>query len=215
MRRQNKSKKSKQAPSSFVSNNQTRVADFTRELRSVDSRITRIQQWADYGLVTSTSAAEGKYAITTVFTDLPDNANYASAYDQYKIDSVEYHILPMTQPSLPGTAPGYANCIVYHDYDDTTTPVNAAAARQYSNAVILGPGEKHVRKIRPHIAGAATSSATASITGARNEPAPWMDATSSSVPHYGLKVVVTQSSSTNVNAWYIYAVLSVSLKNQR
>jgi hypothetical protein len=215
MRRQKKSKKSPSTPGEFVSYNQTRVADFTRELRSVDNRITVVHQWLDYGTVTSTSVAPGLYAFATVFTDLPDNANYSSAYDQYRFDSLEYHILPMTQPALPAIAPGYANCYVFHDYDDAVPPTTSAQARSYSNTVVIAPGEKHVRKIRPHIAVAATSSAGAAILGVRNVPADWVDATSTSVPHYGLKVYIQTSTSTNANAWYLLVRATVSLRNQR
>jgi hypothetical protein len=202
-------------PAQFVSSIQTRVADFTREMRIIDRTITQVHEWADYGSVTSTASANGYYSFSSVFTDLPDNANYSSAFDQYRFDAIEYHVIPITQSSSPATAPGYSFAMVYHDYDDTSTPVSQAAARSYANMAILGPGEKHVRKIKPHCAVAATSSGAASITGAMNAIAPWCDTTSTAIPHYGLKVVITQSNSTNVNSWYIFARLTVSLRNQR
>lgn len=184
-------------------------------MRSFDRRITEIHEWADYGIVTSTSAANGYYSFSTIFTDLPDNANYSSAFDQYRIDTIEYHLIPVSQQALPSNALAYSFCFVYHDYDDTTTPVSQAAARSYNNLAILGPGEKHSRRIKPHIAIAATTSGASAITGAVNHPADWIDTTSTGIPHYGLKIIVTQSTSTNLNAWYLYAFIGVSLRNQR
>jgi hypothetical protein len=73
----------------------------------------------------------------------------------------------MTQLLSPGTAPAYANLFVYHDYDDVSTLPNQASAKSYGNLTIVGVGEKHIRKIRPHIAAAATSSGVATIFLAR------------------------------------------------
>jgi len=202
-------------PEQFVSTIATNIADFTGELRRVDNRKVTVIQWSDYGEVTSTSSAAGLYSFDTVFTDLPDNANYSSAFDQYKIDWIEYNIRPCTQLASPGTAPAYAFCCVYHDYDDISTPTGLSSARSYANAVFLAPGEKHTRRIRPHVAAAATTSGAASITGALNVPAPWIDSSSTGVQHYGLKIVVQQSNSTAVNKWYVWARIQVSLRNQK
>jgi hypothetical protein len=202
-------------PAQYASINQTRVADFTREQRFIDTREQQVVEWADYGELTSTSTASGYYSFSTVFTDLPDNANYSGAFDQYRIDSIEYHFLPMTQLSAPGTAPAYANLFVYHDYDDVATPVTQSAARSYGNLTIVGAGEKHIRKIRPHIAAAATTSGAASIVGAINVVSTWLDTSSTGIPHYGVKAIVTQSNSTAVSKWYLYARIEVSLRNQK
>jgi len=202
-------------PAQFVSQITTRVADFTKAQRFIDNRQIKISQWADYGAVTSTSTAAGFYSFSTVFTDIPDNANYSSSFDQYKVDSIEYHILPCTQAASPGTAPAYAFCFVYHDYDDVATPTSVSSARSYGNTVVLAPGERHIRKIRPHVATAATTSGAASIVGAKNEIASWIDTSSTGVPHYGLKIAVQQSNSTAINTWYVWARITCSLRNQK
>jgi hypothetical protein len=214
-KRSDSNKSAAKEPAQYASLNQTRVADFTRELRSIDTRERQVVQWADYGEMTSTSSANGYYSFSTVFTDIPDNANYSGAFDQYRIDSIEYHFLPMTQLSSPGTAPAYANLFVYHDYDDVSTPPNQASARSYGNLTIVGAGEKHIRKIRPHIAAAATSSGAATILGAINVVSTWLDSSSTAIPHYGVKAIVTQSNSTAVSKWYLYARIEVSLRNQK
>jgi hypothetical protein len=208
-------KKQPVSPGVFASPDNMRVADFTRELKSIDDRITQVSQWAVYGFVTSTTVATGLYAFSTVFTDLPDNANYSAAFDQYRIDCVEYHVIPVTQPSLPASSIGYSFAHVYHDYDDAATPSGTTAALSTANMTVLGPGDKHIRKIKPHVAIAASSSGAAAITGVRNEQAGWFDAASSNVPHYGLKIVVSQSTSTSANAWYVYARITASLRNVR
>lgn len=213
--RKGKGSRKSLSPEKTVGQTVTRVADFTREFRAVDRKLITIDQWCDYGLITSTSVAAGVYAYPFVFTDLPDNASYSSAFDQYKVESLEFHLVPLSQASLPGSALAYSQAFVIHDYDDAVNPASAAAMRAYKNCVILAPGDRHARKIKPHTATAATSSAAASIIGARNEPANWIDITSTSVPHYGIKVFVTQSTSTSVTSWYLWCRATVSLRGQR
>jgi hypothetical protein len=202
-------------PGMYASAINTRVADFTRELRQVDTRVIQFNQWFEKGLVTSTSAAAGLYAFSVQFNELPDYANYATVYDVYKLESLEFHFIPVTQPSLPATSIGYSFCLIANDYDDATSPSGTSQLYQVPSLTVLGPGEKHTRKIRPHTAVAATSSSAAAITGAGNAVAGWFDITSSNIPHYGVKVVVSQSTSTNANAWFVFVNAVVSLKSQR
>jgi len=190
------------------------VADFTRDLRRLDSRMVTIQQWAAYGVMTSSAVAEGYYAFSNVLTDLPDNANYTAIYDQYKFECVEYHILPVTQKASPASSVAYAFALVYHDYDDANSPSSLTNARSVMSAVVLAPGERHIRRIKPHNAVAASNSGS-TITGVKNMPADWIDCTSSSVPHYGLKAVITQSTSTSLSQWYVWAKITVSFRSQR
>jgi len=105
--------------------------------------------------------------------------------------------------------------MVVNDYDDATVPASVSVLQQYPNLSICGPGEKHIRKIRPHQAVATTSSAGTSISGVKNMPAGWMDIAFGTVNHYGVKVCVTQSTSTNTNSWYVFCRVTYSLRSQR
>jgi hypothetical protein len=207
--------RSREEPGNFASSTLTRVADFTRELSRVDTRITHFNQWVDKGVVLSTSAAAGLYSFSLAFNELQDYANFATVYDLYKMESLEFHFIPVTQPSLPASSIGYSFCYVVNDYDDATAPSGTGQMLQVPSLTILGPGEKHTRKIRPHTAVAATSSSAAAITGAGNAESGWFDITSSNIPHYGVKVVVSQSTSTNCNAWYVFVNVACALKSQR
>jgi len=193
----------------------TRVADFSRSLGRVDRKSISVNQWVNLGPLTSTSVANGFYSFSTVFTDLPDSSNYGGAFDMYRIDSLEYHVIACSQPSAPASAAGYSFLYVYHDYDDATAPAALSNALSSQNLTICGPGERHSRKIKPHVAVATTTSAAAAINGAKNMVADWMDMASSSVPHYGLKAIVTQSTSTNVNTWNLFVRITATLRYQQ
>jgi len=195
--------------------NPSRVLDYTKD-RVKSDPIINIVQWVDYGQIASSIGGNVFGANATVFTDLPDNLNYSAAFDQYRINMIEYFLKPTCQKggTVVATSP-YAFMYFIHDYDDATTPASLAALLSYSNVVILGPGEAHARKIRPHCAVAMTTSAAAAITGAGNIPSPWIDSSSTGVAHYGCKWGVTQGNSTNLTTWRLFARLHVSLRNQK
>lgn len=215
-KRSNKSPTSRD-PSNFASQNGSRVAvaDFTRELKSVDSRSIQLVQTVDLGPVSSTSAAAGAYAFALQFNELPDAINYATTWDMYRIDSLEYHFIPTSQPALPSSALAYSFLYVVNDYDDSVVPTGTSQMMQYPNLTICGPGQSHTRKIRPHQAIPTTNSSGISITGVRNELSGWNDITSQNINHYGVKVLVQQSTSTNLNAWYVFCRVGFSLRSQR
>jgi len=191
------------------------VADFSRGLRSFTQRKLTASQWVNYGVVTSTSAANGYYAFSVSLGDLPDNANYSSIFDSYRFDYLELHLIPTSQACLPATANAYAFAYVAHDLDDATAPASLSTLLSYDNCTVLGPGEKHIRRIKPCIAAAATSSAAAAITGSMQTESPWLDMTSSNVQHYGFKIAVTQSTSTSLSSWQCFIYATVSMKNLR
>jgi len=83
----------------------------------------------------------------------------------------------------------------------------------YENAQIVGPGERHSRTIVPRTAAASivSSSAVAALNMSRQ----WIDAAQPSVPHFGFKVGVQQSTSTNISLWYPYFRYTISFRNVR
>lgn len=216
-RRQNKTQTSIEAPNqlSVHEDNPRRILNFTSDKRRSDP-IIKISQWVDYGQLASSSSAPVFGAISTLFTDLPDNTNYSGAFDQYRITMIEYFVKPTCQKGVSTTATSpYAFMYFIHDYDDAVTPTNLNQLLQYSNVTIIGPGESHARKIRPHVAIATTSSAAAAVTGASNQVAPWIDTTSTTVNHYGIKYGITQGNSTNLTTWRLFARIHCELRNQK
>lgn len=195
--------------------NPRRILNFTGDKRRSDP-IIKISQWVDYGQLASSSTVNVFGAQSTVFTDLPDNANYSGAFDQYRITMIEYFVKPTCQKGTSNAATSpYAFMYFIHDYDDATSPSSLSALLSYSNVTIIGPGESHARKIRPHCATAMTTSAAGAITGAQNQASPWLDSSSTSVVHYGIKYGITQGNSTNLTTWRLFARIHCELRNQK
>jgi len=156
--------------------------------RLLDQKEYKMATEADIGMLFNTS--------TTVFTgvgqsflatQIPSFSSFASVFDQYRIEMIEVWIVPSSGTgAVLGTDP--ASFVSVIDYDDNSFPASEGALLDYQNAITTTVGNGHYRSFVPHIAVAAYSG---TFTSFANEVAPWIDAASSGVAHYGLKIGVS------------------------
>jgi hypothetical protein len=162
--------------------------------------------------VTSTSLAAGLYGISFTVGDLSEIASFTSIYDQYRIPRVELFIKPATQLAAPSASPSYSFLYIVNDFDDVVPLATSDLALNYSNCTIIGPGQSHHRSIVPAVNATSGASGTTYQT---QLPAPWLDCADTSVVHYGFKLSVTQSTSTNVNNWSVWCKYHVQFRGVR
>jgi len=139
------------------------------------------QQFAETTVFTSSTTLATFSATSFNFNQLDNATAYQTLFDQYIIDEIEVWIEPLTTSSNGG-AGGYLYSVI--DYDDGSVLSNVAAAADYTNVMVSASTEGHYRRFKPHIAVAAYSGTFTSFT---NEPAQWIDMSSPSVQHYGVK----------------------------
>lgn len=165
----------------------------------------------DGGVITSTSAADGLYASSFALSNLSEVASFTSIFDQYRICWVELELTAVTQPVTTDTStPGYSFCAVCVDLDDAATLASFSLALNYSNVALLPPGRGLRKRIAPHVnAEANSSSAAVSLKS------PWLDCEDTTVPHYGFKFAVKQSSTTNVSSWYRWFTVCFEFRGVR
>jgi hypothetical protein len=180
-----------------------------------DSKIFTLTKLVDLGSsFTSTSVAAGLYAISFKLSDLSEYVSFTNVWDQYRIDFVEIMLLPESQPTTTAsTSVPYANLIIVNDFDDASALANWALHLNYENATILSPGRRHTRKIKPH--AASLNNVLGTPVSAFNITSPWIDSAQPSVLHFGFKVGVQQSTSTNISLWYPYYKYTCSFRNVR
>ncbi len=189
--------------------------DFRGRGRQLETVVTNIYSTVNKGIISSTSAAEGLYAFSFALSDVADQSNYVSVWDQYRISEIDVTLIPVTLASAPATGPSYAFAYVAPDYDDATTPANSTAMLSYANVAVLGPSEKYSFKIAPCVDIATTTSAAASISGSMSQKSPWLDCSSPSVVHYGIKAAITQSTSTSLTQWCVFCRYTIEFRRQQ
>jgi hypothetical protein len=123
-------------------------------------------------------------------------------WDQYRIDAIRFSIVPQNNAiglvtnSTTSLTPLY--CVI--DYDDNTNLGSINAALAYSNCITLNPGESCERLFKPRMAVSAYASSFGSFANMGNM---WIDSASTSVQHYGIKVVVpgVAAAQTLLQSW--------------
>lgn len=148
----------------------------------------------DQGVFTSTSAAEGTYASFFNMNQLGEVVSFSNIFDQYKVVSLTLHLHPINQIQLPVSSPQYSVLAIAPDYDDSTA-VGFSNLLNYSSVRVLPTGKSTSMTIKPHVNIGSSGSE-------QNVVSPWIDFSESATNHFGFKIAVKQSSSTNVSSWW-------------
>jgi hypothetical protein len=170
----------------------------------------------------STITASNSGAVTSQFQvalSSYDNVTPLTAlFDQYRVDCVRYSIVPQQNAvglftnSTTSYTPLY--CVI--DYDDGTGLSSTANARAYDNLIELGAGESLCRVFAPRVQeGVNNASGTAGGIGIRGPQ--WIDCASTSVLHYGIKVLVPQvtAAQTLLPSWNVFVEIYTSFTGIR
>lgn len=155
---------------------------------------------------------KGTYSANPIASSVtvPVGANYAfalsncylssaltSVFDQYCIVRAVIRFLPVNTVTNSSAAPGDFTSVI--DHDDITGLSSKAQAQGYTTSLTTLGTQGQTRVIQPRFAAAAYSG---SVFTAFANTRGYIDAASSSVPHYGCKVVLDPS----VGVVYIYNV---------
>jgi hypothetical protein len=171
----------------------------------IDNKTYQVVQTIDSGTFFTTSTTVNTYgSVNFTVNSIDQITQLAAVFDQYRIDLVECWLENLNQET---TNSHYVSVI---DYDDSNALTVYQTANDYQNAVDSGIQIGHYRRFVPHVAVAAYSGSFASFM---NVTAPWIDCSSLTVQHYGLKVAAqpTQVAST-ITCCYR---LTVSFRNLR
>jgi len=144
-----------------------------------------ITQELTIGTAFSNSTASATFAgFNFTIGNLDQTGSLTAVFDQYRIQCIEIWLVPQERSNTSGT---YGTGLLYTvtDYDDANALTTIGQANDYSNVMVTTAQESHYRRFVPHCAVAIFSGA---FTSYENVAAPWIDATSTGVQHYGIKI---------------------------
>jgi len=198
-------------------NNKT-VRDFQVALTSIvpsPSRVNtirRIYRTIDKAMVTSTSIANGLYGYNFQFQEVTDVASFQATFDHYMIEKVDFEIRACSLRQAPSTTSSLCYLAAAVDFDSSAAPATATDILQYENCIVLLPEESRTMTFVPHILlDVDQAGATAGATKSRQ----WIDLSDITVPHYGVRLIVKQNTSTSQHYWYILARYQIALRSSR
>jgi hypothetical protein len=143
-----------------------------------------VQSW----FATSASVPTFTY-VNFTFNQIDQYASLVNVFDQYRIDSVEVWVTPQISASVSSSHTGQLFSVL--DFDDSTPLTTIAQAQDYSTCVISPLTCGHYRHFKPRVAMALYAPSAFSSFG--NIAAPWIDTSSYSVAHYGVKLAASTS----------------------
>jgi len=152
-------------------------------------RIT--QEYISQAFFTSSTSVQTFNNFAATVNLLDQISHLTAIFDQYRIPMLEIWLVP--QRATTNTCGSNVASVI--DYDDNTNLTTYAQALDYVNCVSTEGRFAHYRKFVPHCAVAIYSGA---FTSYENVTAPWIDAASTGVLHYGIKVASTQASAVTV-----------------
>lgn len=169
-------------------------------------------------VVTSTSLADGLYSWKFTLQDLNDYTSYQAIYDQYRINWIKAFIYPVSQDKTPSNQLDWAPMVSVIDYDDANTPTSYYQLLQYGSSMVhtTAPTQKIVvRKFRPCVQAGNYNSSAPGLSSSGVNSSPWLDIAVPTIDHYGFKIAVKQSTSTNVSSYYVMFQYCISFNQTR
>jgi len=180
-----------------------------------NNRITSFIQEIPDTVFSQTATTPAFFAQNYQFGFLDQSGSIAALYDQYRIAMVEVTFRPMFNANPLSALSSTIVPLLYTaiDYDDAVTPTSIGVMRAYANCM-ESQYETQVRRFVPHIAVAAYNG---SFGGFSNSAAPWIDAASTSVQHYGLKVAIDPGATgqTMLQSWTVTTRYLLQCRNLR
>jgi hypothetical protein len=170
---------------------------FTLEMASpasqlgVESRIFSVLQTVTSQSFLTTSTSTPTFGNITLAINVFDNsASLLACFDQYRITEIEVWIQPEVSEAV-SSASGLLATVI--DLDDGSALTSFAKANDYANCVTTSGKTGHYRHFTPHVADALY---TSTFNGYGSVASPWINSSSSSVTHYGIKVACTNTSAS-------------------
>lgn len=159
---------------------------------TIDNRVYPFIQSVAAITITSSNVANVFNAFSFSLSQLDQVSSLIAVFDQYRIRMVEVEFLPgVNDNNTTATNTGLFTTVI--DYDDSSSLTSFNQALDYSNA-LTGTGYEAQRRVfQPHAALAAYSG---TFTSYGNVQSPWIDCSSTTVAHYGVKTAWTPTSVT-------------------
>jgi len=149
--------------------------------------------------VSSTVPAYGAQYFTA--GQINQSSTLAGLFDQYKIIRIEFWCaLQPTTTAVTQSQESASNYVTAVDYDDASNPSSYGALCDFQSSIQSPLINGHYHDFTPHV---AVASYTGTFDGYTNVTAPWIDASSLNVQHYGIKVATEiATNNNNLRFWF-------------
>lgn len=166
----------------------TILTGMPKTMSKSESNTYTVCQEFDYGTIgaawLTTSTSTPTFAsFAPSLQNIDQYSTFVALFDQYRISQIEFWLVPFASAaSSSNFATGFISSVI--DLDDSTS-ISTVQAGDYASCLTTNVDQGHYRRFIPHVADALYSG---SFSSYGNVAAPWIDTSSPSVIHYGVKV---------------------------
>jgi len=193
------------------------AGDISRiNLNAFSSRVVnplRIHRFIGRSGVSALSGGTGALGVGQGYTfqlsQCVDYTDWTAVFDQYRVVAVELTFSPYgnVRERSSVDAGRLFTCI---DFDDASSPTSANDVRRFDTCIVTQPWQSVTRRLAPRCADALYSGAFTSYGSEQNK---WVDCSSPSVQHYGVKAWI-DTSTTIASNWSIEAKFYLEFRGQ-
>lgn len=166
-------------------------------------------------IITVTAGTDYFGASSFALINLPNQSEFTSLYDQYKILKVKWQLLPRgnsaelgNNTAASGMMGRVFTCL---DYDDSNSPASFNEMCQYENLKKTSTAVSHTRSFVPKY----TREVATGLGTTANEPATgFIDCTNNSVLHRGIKIGI-QAPPAGSQVYDLLVTYKLAFKNVR
>lgn len=170
-------------------------------------------------LTTSTTAPSFK-DLEFKLSDVPNFTEFTALYDQYCIKGVKVVFMPRFNVALSNSIDPLNYPVSSQipqvwsilDYDGAN-PTTQNAMLQYQNLKITKGTSYHNRYVIPAVVNEVYNSPTTTAYAPKKKV--WLDSANTSVPHYGMTVMVPEANTSSSAAWDVKITYYLAFKNVR
>lgn len=188
----------------------------TRVPRSVLTNQLSTTRLFESTSVTASSAGAVSTGYSFSISTLPDIADFTALFDQYKLNKIEFTLVPNITSNDMNPVTTYYEMPNVHtiiDRDDDATPGALINLMQYPSYRRTRGHQVHKRVWVPSLA--QTIYKTASTTGTAQKGPMWLDLADTTLPHFGLKLYIDQTNAATNIKYRLYIKYWLQFKGVR
>lgn len=159
------------------------------------------------------SGANNFFAASYALNGLPNYTEFTALYDQYKITGVKLKFVPRGNSSDLTTSNNITSLITCIDTDDSVVPTSIDQLTQYQSMKMCRSTQSMTRYWKPKFNVGAINTVALGLAGKQNTTG-WLDCTSDSVQHFGIKGCLTSFAGATI-VYDILVTQYLAFKNVR
>lgn len=188
-----------------------------KPLQAPRYKIYTYRQFAYSATVTQGTTA-ALFGLSFIATQLPQWTTFASLYDMYRINYLEFTFRPIYTPAALNNASSvtepYESPVIYTciDKNDAANPLSVDAVREYQTCDEHNDRTTFTRRFKPGVNSGVSNGSV--VAAGASVLSPWLNTVANNIVHYGLKLAVpAYATNTEFQKWNIDLWISVSFKN--